>query len=169
MNALLLLRMYWKYLAGLLVIAALFGAGAHWQAGRDEVKAGKVAERQAQRDAIAAATYAKAVQERDEAERAASAANARIYADLEPKLAASVADGARLARLLHDALAAAPSGSAGPSVPSQPPAPEPSGVPAGVPAISGPIERATADVFAACARDSARLTALQAEVSGQIE
>ena len=158
---------YWKPLAAMLVLAGIFYAGAHWQHGRDEAKAAKVAAVQAQRDAIAAAAYAKAVQDRDAAEKSATEANRRIYADLEPRLAASLADGKRLARLLHDALSRASSGPE-PAHPDQPGAADAPGVPASQGTIAGDIERATGEAFAACERDSLRLTALQGQIRGQM-
>ena len=155
---------YWKYLVALLVLGAMFYMGAHWQGGRDAAKEAVIAAAQAQRDAIAATAYDKAVQDRDAAEKAATEANRRIYADLEPKLANAAADGARLARLLHEALASPGSGAPA-THPDQPPASNPSGVAGSDP---GAIERLTADAFAACERDAGRLTALQDEIRPQL-
>jgi len=153
--------------AGLLVLAAAFGAGWRWEHGRAERRAAVVAAAQAQRDAVAAAAYQKAVSERDTAEQEARDANRRIFTDLEPKLAAAAADGARLARLLHEALARASSGPA--EAPSGVPgAADSPGVPGSQSTVAGPIERATGEALAACQRDSARLAALQEEVRGQM-
>ena len=167
MSEVIFLLKYWKYLVALLVLGAMFYMGARWQGGRDAVKEAVIAAAQAQRDAIAAATYAKAVQDRDSAEKAARDANGRIENDLRPKLTAATADGARLARLLHDALAR-PSSIAPSTTPDQSGSPDASGVPSSVQTDGGPIERSVADVLSACGRDSARLTALQAEVRGQL-
>ena len=158
---------YWKYLVALLVLGAMFYMGVHWQGGRDADKAAKIAATQAQRDAAASAAFTLEVKRVQAAEQAATEANRRIYADLEPKLAAATADGARLARLLHEALAR-PSSGAPATAPDRPGAANPSGVPGSVQTDGGPIERALADVLATCGRDSARLTALQAEVQGQM-
>ena len=160
------LARYWKYLAGLAVLGAIFYAGAHWQSGRDAAKAAVVAARQAERDAVAADAYAKATNATLQAERAAQAVNWRIENELEPKLAASTADAARLARRLRDALAARPGGGAVPEGADNPQSAGTSGVPSGT-GTAG-IEAATADALASCTRDSARLTALQSEIRGQL-
>ena len=164
MSEVIFLLKYGKYLVSLLVLGAMFYMGAHWQGGRDAAKEAVIAAAQAQRDAIAATAYAKAVQDRDAAEKAATEANRRIYADLEPKLANAAADGARLARLLHEALASPGSGAPA-TAPDQSAAHDASGVASSDP---GTVERLTADAFSACERDSTRLTALQAEVRGQL-
>lgn len=167
-----LLLAKWEYLAGLLallaIVGSIFGCGAHWQAGRDATKAAKVATIQAQRDAIAAATYAKAVQDRDAAEKAATEANRRIYADLEPKLAAATADGRRLARLLHDALSRPANRGTGQAAPDQPGTAPAVGESGSTGKIAGPIERGLGDYIASCTRDEARFSALKEEVRGQL-
>lgn len=158
----------WKYLAGLLVLGGIFAAGAHWQSGRDVAKAARVAATQATRDAIAAATFQTEVSKRETAEQNARDANERIYDDLQPKLDAAAADSTRLARLLHNAISASARRDAADKAPDHAGTPDTTGVPDSTQTLAGPVERAAADAFAACDRDSMRLAALQAEVRAQL-
>ena len=159
----------WQYVAAALLLALMGAGGRIWWLEHDlrqaEIKAEHVAAAQAERDATAAAAFANAVQERDEAEKQATAANRTIYEQLEPKLAASVADGTRLARLLHNALQARDRNRAAAANPDQPGITQSTGEPSSTGAA---IEAATAEYDATCVRDAARLTALQAEIAGQM-
>ena len=168
MSEVIFLLKYWKYLVSLLVLGAMFYMGAHWQGGRDATKAAVIAAAQAQRDAAAATAFELEVKKVQAAEQAATEANRRIYADLEPKLAAATASSNDFARRLRDAIAAESDSG-----------PVPQGTGHVVPidssresgsagAVAGPIERATADYDAACQRDALRFSALQAEVQAQL-
>mgnify|MGYP001558138224 CR=1 FL=1 len=153
---------YWRYLSLILVAGAVFYAGAHWQSGRDAATAAKIAARQALLDQVAFENYSKASLRAIKAEHDAQEANRRIYADLEPKLAASRSDGAITARRLRDALATGGRCGAVPEAPGAGVTTDTSGV-----AADG-VEAATGAHLASCTRDAARLTALQDVVKGQM-
>ena len=154
---------------GLLVLAAAFGAGWRFEHVRAVKRAATVAAAQAVKDAAASAAFAKAVTERDQAQKLVTTLNRKIYAELEPQRAAAVERGNDLARRLRDAYAALASrgtvpegaghaGAAG--------AVEGAGT---VQSIAGRIERANADFIAECLKTDANYTALQAEVRGQLD
>ena len=157
----ILILKYWRYLALLSVLGAVFYAGAHWQSGRDARKAADIAAKQAILDSVAAENYSKAMQHIIAVEHTAQDLNRRVYADLEPKLALATADGRRLASLLHASAARASCDA--PVAPADQPAV------AGASAVTGgEIEAAEATYYAACDSDALRFGALQEQVRGQM-
>ena len=152
-----------ELIAVVLVVIFAWGAGVYWESGRARHAAELIAASQAEKDATASMAYAKAVEQRSAAERAAQDANRRIVDDLTPKLAASRSDAARLAKLLSDALQAHRGPE--PAAPDQPGTADPTGIPG---SESQARIDTLADAFAACQRDSDRLSALQAEVKSQL-
>ena len=139
------------YLYAAFVAAAAIGTWYYghtrYNAGQDDIRA-EVAEQ------VAIATAETA---RIDAERVKL--SERIEHDLQPKIAAADANARSLARRLREYAGSRPVSTAPDS------AAEPSDAP-GEPGDGDPVERATEQHFAACARDSERLAAWQEWYSG---
>ena len=125
-----------------LVAAVWYYGHTRYNAGQDDMRA-EVAEQ------VAKATAETA---RIDAERVKL--SERIEHDLQPKIAAADANARSLARRLREYAGSRPVSTAPDS------AAEPSDAP-GEPGDGDPVERATEQHFAACARDSERLAAWQ--------
>ena len=125
-----------------IVIGGWYYGHTRYNAGQDDIRA-EVAEQ------VAKAT---AETTRIEAERVKL--SERIEHDLQPKIAAADANARSLARRLREYAGSRPVSTAPDS------AAEPSDAP-GEPGDGDPVERATEQHFAACARDSERLAAWQ--------
>ena len=125
-----------------LVAAVWYYGHTRYNAGQDDIRA-EVAEQ------VAVATAKTA---RIDAERVKL--SERIEHDLQPKIAAADANARSLARRLREYASRSPVSTA------PGPAAEPAEAP-GEPGDGDPVERATEQHFAACARDSERLAAWQ--------